>query len=177
MDKLNLYFFSEEALIDSPKTFQSLMQLISSTFFINENDFKKINICYNNIDSKLLSINDENDYKSFLKKNINNIYLDAGQNYEIYEEYLSQKEKINENEDIKRLNLLIKKDEEYKKLYETKFIKEQNELNEINQLIESLNLAKADIIRSINKNKKLLENEHQKIKSELSELKLKLGMK
>ena len=103
--------------------------------------------------------------------------MDAGQNYEIYEEYLSQKEKINENEDIKRLNLLIKKDEEYKKLYETKFIKEQNELNEINQLIESLNLAKADIIRSINKNKKLLENEHQKIKSELSELKLKLGMK
>ena len=177
MDKLNLYFFSEEAFIDSPKTFQSLMQLISSTFFINENDFKKINICYNNIDSKLLSINDENDYKSFLKKNINNIYLDAGQNYEIYEEYLSQKEKINENEDIKRLNLLIKKDEEYKKLYETKFIKEQNELNEINQLIESLNLAKADIIRSINKNKKILENEHQKIKSELSELKLKLGMK
>ena len=177
MDKLNLYFFSEEAFIDSPKTFQSLIQLISSTFFINENDFKKINICYNNIDSKLLSINDENDYKSFLKKNINNIYLDAGQNYEIYEEYLSQKEKINENEDIKRLNLLIKKDEEYKKLYETKFIKEQNELNEINQLIESLNLAKADIIRSINKNKKLLENEHQKIKSELSELKLKLGMK
>ena len=177
MNKLNLYFFSEEAFIDSPKTFQSLMQLISSTFFINENDFKKINICYNNIDSKLLSINDENDYKSFLKKNINNIYLDAGQNYEIYEEYLSQKEKINENEDIKRLNLLIKKDEEYKKLYETKFIKEQNELNEINQLIESLNLAKADIIRSINKNKKLLENEHQKIKSELSELKLKLGMK
>ena len=177
MDKLNLYFFSEEAFIDSPKTFQSLMQIISTTFFINENDFKKINICYNNIDSKLLSINDENDYKSFLKKNINNIYLDAGQNYEIYEEYLSQKEKINENEDIKRLNLLIKKDEEYKKLYETKFIKEQNELNEINQLIESLNLAKADIIRSINKNKKLLENEHQKIKSELSELKLKLGMK
>ena len=177
MEKINLYFFSEEAFIDSPKTFQSLMQLISSTFFINENDFKKINICYNNIDSKLLSINDENDYKSFLKKNINNIYLDAGQNYEIYEEYLSQKEKINENEDIKRLNLLIKKDEEYKKLYETKFIKEQNELNEINQLIESLNLAKADIIRSINKNKKLLENEHQKIKSELSELKLKLGMK
>ena len=50
-------------------------------------------------------------------------------------------------------------------------------MNEINQLIESLNLAKADIIRSINKNKKLLENEHQKIKSELSELKLKLGMK
>ena len=177
MDKLNLYFFSEEAFIDSPKTFQSLMKIISSAFFINENDFKKINICYNNIDSKLLSINDENDYKSFLKKNINNIYLDAGQNYEIYEEYLSQKEKINENEDIKRLNLLIKKDEEYKKLYETKFIKEQNELNEINQLIESLNLAKADIIRSINKNKKLLENEHQKIKSELSELKLKLGMK
>ena len=177
MDKLNLYFFSEEAFIDSPKTFQSLVQIISSTFFINENDIKKINICYNNIDSNLLSINNENDYKSFLKKNINNIYLDAGQNYEIYEEYLSQKEKINENEDIKRLNLLIKKDEEYKKLYETKFIKEQNELNEINQLIESLNLAKADIIRSINKNKKLLENEHQKIKSELSELKLKLGMK
>ena len=177
MDRLILYFFSEEANIVIPKTFQSLQEIISSNFFINENNLKKINICYNNIDSKLLSINDENDYKSFLKKNINNIYLDAGQNYEIYEEYLSQKEKKGESEEIKRLNILIKKDEEYKKLYETKFIKEQNELNEINQLIESLNLAKADIIRSINKNKKLLENEHQKIKSELSELKLKLGMK
>ena len=177
MDKLNLYFFSEEAFIDSPKTFQSLMQLISSTFFINENDFKKINICYNNIDSKLLSINDENDYKSFLKKNINNIYLDAGQNYEIYEEYLSQKEKINENEDIKRLNLLIKKDEEYKKLYETKFLKEQNELDEINRLIESLNSRKIEIIKHIKKNKQILENEHLKIKKELSELKQKLNIK
>ena len=177
MDKLNLYFFSEEASIDSPKTFQSLIQIISSTFFINENDIKKINICYNNIDSNLLSINNESDYKSFLKKNINNIYLDSGQNYEIYEEYLTQKEKKNENEDIKRLDILIKKDEEYKKLYETKFLKEQNELDEINRLIENLNSAKAEIIRHINKNKKLLEKEHQKIKTELSELKLKLGIK
>ena len=172
-----LYFFSEETYIDIPKTFQSLRQIISTNFFINEKDIKKINICYNNLDSKLLSINNESDYKSFLKKNINNIYLDAGQNNEIYEEYLLQKEKNKESEDIKRLDILIKKDEEYKKLYETKFQNEENELKKINKLIENLNTTKAGIIKYINKNKKLLQNEHQKIKTELSALKQKLGIK
>ena len=172
-----LYFFSEETYIDIPKTFQSLRQIISTNFFINEKDIKKINICYNNLDSKLLSINNESDYKSFLKKNINNIYLDAGQNNEIYEEYLLQKEKNKESEDIKRLDILIKKDEEYKKLYETKFQNEENELKKINKLIENLNTTKAGIIKHINKNKKLLQNEHQKIKNELSALKIKLGIK
>ena len=159
MDRLILYFFSEEANIVIPKTFQSLQEIISSNFFINENNLKKINICYNNIDSKLLSINNESDYKSFLKKGIKNIYLDAGQNNEIYEEYLSKKEKKGENEEIKRLNILMKKDEEY------------------NKLIENLNAIKAEIIKHINKNKKVLENEHQKIKNEISELKQKLGIK
>ena len=177
MDRIILYFFSEEANIDIPKTFQSLQEIISSNFFIDENNLKKINICYNNIDSKLLSINNESDYKSFLKKGIKNIYLDAGQNNEIYEEYLSQKEKKDESEDIKRLNILIKKDEEYNKLYETKFKKEEKELQEINELIENLNSIKAEIIKHINKNKKVLEKEHQKIKNEMSELKQKLNIK
>ena len=177
MDRIILYFFSEEANINIPKTFQSLQEIISSNFFIDENNIKKINICYNNIDSKLLSINNENDYKSFLKKGIKNIYLDAGQNNEIYEEYLSQKEKKDESEDIKRLNILMKKDEEYNKLYETKFKKEEKELQEINELIENLNSIKAEIIKHINKNKKVLEKEHQKIKNEMSELKQKLGIK
>ena len=177
MDRIILYFFSEEANIDIPKTYQSLQEIISSNFFIDENNLKKINICYNNIDSKLLSINNESDYKSFLKKGIKNIYLDAGQNNEIYEEYLSQKEKKDESEDIKRLNILIKKDEEYNKLYETKFKKEEKELQEINELIENLNSIKAEIIKHINKNKKVLEKEHQKIKNEMSELKQKLNIK
>ena len=177
MDRIILYFFSEEANIDIPNSFQSLQEIISSNFFIDENNLKKINICYNNIDSKLLSINNESDYKSFLKKGIKNIYLDAGQNNEIYEEYLSQKEKKDESEDIKRLNILIKKDEEYNKLYETKFKKEEKELQEINELIENLNSIKAEIIKQINKNKKVLEKEHQKIKNEMSELKQKLNIK
>ena len=70
MDRIILYFFSEEANIDIPKTFQSLQKIISSNFFMDENNIKKINICYNNVDSKLLSINNESDYKSFLKKGI-----------------------------------------------------------------------------------------------------------
>ena len=113
----------------------------------------------------------------FLKKEFINIYLDAGQNNELYEVYLSQKEKKDESEDIKRLNILMKKDEEYNKLYETKFKKEENKLKEINELIENLNSIKAEIIKHINKNKKVLEKEHQKIKNEMSELKQKLGIK
>ena len=177
MDKLILYFFTEEAYIDFPKSLQSLYELISFHFFLTKSNIKKLNICYNNIDSALLSIKNENDYKSFLKKNINNIFLDAGQNNEIYDEYLSRKEKKEENEDIKRLNDLMKKDEEFNKLYETKFKKEESEIEDINKLIESLNSRKIEIIKHIKKNKQILENEHLKIKKELSELKQKLNIK
>ena len=177
MERLILYFFSEEAYIDYPKTFQSLKEIIIKNFFITENNFKNIKLCYNNSDSTLLTINNENDYKSFLKKKINNIYLDVGQNYEIYEEFLAQIEKKDSNEDFKRLNELMKKDKEYKMLYETKFKNEENRLIEINKLIEYLNMLKTDIVKQINQNKKLLENDHQKILEEISELKVKMGIK
>ena len=113
----------------------------------------------------------------FSKKKINNIYLDVGQNYEIYEEFLAQIEKKDSNEDFKRLNELMKKDKEYKMLYETKFKNEENRLIEINKLIEYLNMLKTDIVKQINQNKKLVENDHQKILEEISELKVKMGIK
>ena len=88
-----------------------------------------------------------------------------------------EKKKKEENEDIKRLNDLMKKDEEFNKLYETKFKKEESEIEDINKLIESLNSRKIEIIKHIKKNKQILENEHLKIKKELSELKQKLNIK
>lgn len=175
MDKLALYFFAEEQYIDFPNSLKSLQDLISKLFLLTKNNINKINICYNNIDSTLLSIKNEKDYKSFLKKSINNIYLDAGQNYEIYEEFISQKEKKEENEDVKRFNELLKKEQETKKFYESEIKNGESELNDINKLLEDLNARKISIVNSINEAKKKYEKEKKKISDELSDLKQKLG--
>ena len=123
----------------------------------------------------MISIKNEKDYKSFLKKNINNIYLDVGQNYEIYEEFITKKEKKEDNEDIKRYNELKKKKEEIKKFYESEIKDGENQLNYINKLLKDLEARKISINNSINENKKKLEKEQQKINDELSVLKQKLG--
>ena len=175
MDKLALYFFAEEQYIDFPNSLKSLQDLISKLFLLTKNNINKINICYNNIDSTLLSIKNEKDYKSFLKKSINNIYLDASQNYEIYEEFISQKEKKEENEDVKRFNELLKKEQETKKFYESEIKNGESELNDINKLLEDLNARKISIVNSINEAKKKYEKEKKKISDELSDLKQKLG--
>ena len=175
MDKLALYFFAEEQYVDFPNSLKSLQDLISKLFLLTKNNINKINICYNNIDSTLLSIKNEKDYKSFLKKSINNIYLDAGQNYEIYEEFISQKEKKEENEDVKRFNELLKKEQETKKFYESEIKNGESELNDINKLLEDLNARKISIVNSINEAKKKYEKEKKKISDELSDLKQKLG--
>ena len=175
MDKLALYFYAEEQYIDFPNSLKSLQDLISKLFLLTKNNINKINICYNNIDSTLLSIKNEKDYKSFLKKSINNIYLDAGQNYEIYEEFISQKEKKEENEDVKRFNELLKKEQETKKFYESEIKNGESELNDINKLLEVLNARKISIVNSINEAKKKYEKEKKKISDELSDLKQKLG--
>ena len=175
MDKLALYFFAEEQYIDFPNSLKSLQDLISKLFLLTKNNINKINICYNNIDSTLLSIKNEKDYKSFLKKSINNIYLDAGQNYEIYEEFISQKEKKEDNEDIKRYNELLQKEQETKKFYESEIKNGESELNDINKLLEVLNARKISIVNSINEAKKKYEKEKKKISDELSDLKQKLG--
>ena len=175
MDKLALYFFAEEQYIDFPNSLKSLQDLISKLFLLTKNNINKINICYNNLDSSILSIKNEKDYKSFLKKSINNIYLDAGQNYEIYEEFISQKEKKEENEDVKRFNELLKKEQETKKFYESEIKNGESELNDINKLLEVLNARKISIVNSINEAKKKYEKEKKKISDELSDLKQKLG--
>ena len=175
MDKLALYFFAEEQYIDFPNSLKSLQDLISKLFLLTKNNINKINICYNNLDSSILLIKNEKDYKSFLKKSINNIYLDAGQNYEIYEEFISQKEKKEENEDVKRFNELLKKEQETKKFYESEIKNGESELNDINKLLEDLNARKISIVNSINEAKKKYEKEKKKISDELSDLKQKLG--
>ena len=175
MDKLALYFFAEEQYVDFPNSLKSLQDLISKLFLLTKNNINKINICYNNLDSSILSIKNEKDYKSFLKKSINNIYLDAGQNYEIYEEFISQKEKKEDNEDIKRYNELLQKEQETKKFYESEIKNGESELNDINKLLEGLNARKISIVNSINEAKKKYEKEKKKISDELSDLKQKLG--
>ena len=176
MNKLGLYFFDEETFIDFPENLQSLKKLISIYFMLSEKSINEINLCYNNSDSSILSIQNEEDFNSFLKKNISNLYLDVGENNEIYEEYLEGKEGNTEKKDIKRLNELLSKDEEYTTNYKNKFKKEEDEIIEINKLIEELRQRKIQLVKYINKNKEAYEKEHKQIKDELTELQIKLGI-
>ena len=176
MSKLSLYFMDEEALIDLPKNFQNLKQQISQYFKFTENIINSLNLCYNNSDSSILSIKNEKDFDTFLKKNINNLYLDISQDLDIYEQYLMAKEPNEDKNDLKKLNELILKDEEYEKLSQNKFKKEEEELKEINRLMEELTSRKIELIKYIKKNKDIFEKEHKKIKDEIVELQIKLGI-
>ena len=175
MNKLSLYFLDEELYIDFPKNFKNLKEQISLYFKLTDAIINCINLCYNNSDSKILSIKNEEDFTSFIKKNISNLYLDIGPNYDIYEEYLKEKGNGDTN-DLKRLNELILKDEEYTKISPTKFKKEEDEIKEINKLMEELRSRKAVLENNIKKNKESFEKEHKKIKEEIVELQIKMGL-
>ena len=175
MNKLSLYFLDEELYIDFPKNYKNLKEQISLYFKLTDAIINCINLSYNNSDSKVLSIKNEEDFTSFIKKNICNLYLDIGPNYDIYEEYLKEKGNGDTN-DLKRLNELILKDEEYTKISPTKFKKEEDEIKEINKLMEELRSRKAVLENNIKKNKESFEKEHKKIKEEIVELQIKMGL-
>ena len=174
MNKLALYFFDEEIFIDFPKTLQDLKRIISIYFFLKEESVNNINLCYNDKDSTLLSIESQKDYNLFLKKNIVNLYLVSDN--EIYEEYLEEKENNTEKKDIKKLNELLEKDEEYSELIKSKFKKEEDEILEINKLIEELRKRKIELVKYINKNKDIYQKEQIKIREEIADLQIKIGV-
>ena len=176
MDKLTLYFIDEEISIDFPKDLKSLRKLISIYFLLSEKSANDIRLLYNNIDSTVLSIENEDDFKTFIKKNINNLYLELGGNMGIYEEYLEEKENNEEKKNLKRINELLAKDVEYSKLIDTKFKKEEDEIQEINKLLEELRTRKIELVKYIKKNKDIYEKEHKKIRDELCDLQIKMGL-
>ena len=173
MNKLALYIFDEEIFIDYPETLDKLKKIISIHFFLSQKTINNINLCYNDKDSTLISIDNECDFISFLNKNIANLYLVSDNDG--YEEYLEEKENNTEKKDIKKLNELIKKEEEYSNLIKSKFKKEENEILEINKLIEDLRKRKIELVKYINKNKGILEEEHNKIREEINELQHKIN--
>ena len=87
-----------------------------------------------------------------------------------------EKEQNGDKSDLKKLNELILKDEEYEKLSQTKFKKEEEELKEINKLMEELTSRKIELIKYIKKNKDSFEKEHKNIKEEIVELQIKIGL-
>ena len=176
MNKLSLYFFDQEATVDFPKNLQNLKKIIKIFFYLTEESLNKINLCYNNNDSKILSIENETDFNSFAKKNINNLYLDCRENNDIYEEYLNYNENNSEKKDLKRINELIIKDKEIENLLKTKFKKEEEEILDINKLIEQLRNRKIELSNYIKNNKSVYEKEQKKIRDELTILQKKMGL-
>ena len=97
MSKLILSFFEEEVYINTPSSLSDLFNKISSSFLLSSEDTKELIITYNDINSKTVNIENENDYKIFLEKKISKIYLDISQNSRIYKKELEEQEEIEMN--------------------------------------------------------------------------------
>ena len=134
--KINLNLFGEIVNIEPPSNLIELREKISENFVLNKSDAEELILSYTK-ESKSINIEKEEDYKIFLESKINQIKIDISQNSHIYQENLSQLKEEKEN-DEKKLNELLKQNEEYKKLLSTKFINQKQEIIDITKQIQEL---------------------------------------
>lgn len=173
--KINLNLFGEIVNIEPPSNLIELREKISENFVLNKSDAEELILSYTK-ESKSINIEKEEDYKIFLESKINQIKIDISQNSHIYQENLSQLKEEKEN-DEKKLNELLKQNEEYKKLLSTKFINQKQEIIDITKQIQELFSKRKKLIQYIKVEKgkiiKLKKNNDKAI----IELQKKLGLK
>ena len=172
---LILNLFGSIISIEPPSNLIQLRQKISDNFIFKKTDADELILSYDK-DSKTMHIETEEDYKSFLDSNINQIYIDTCQNKEIYQENFSKLQEDKSN-DEKKLNELKKQNEEYKKLLSTKFISQKQEIIEITKQIQELFSKRKKLVQYIKIEKgKILRLKKNNDKS-IADLEKKLGIK
>ncbi len=177
MSRTTLYFFDQETLIDLPGDFEIFKKMLPSFYFLPANSFKDIKIVYNDTDSSVLSIENEKDFKDFLKKNIKNLYLDTQGDFELYEQYLEARDNMRgESKEMKRLNELLIKDEECTQSMCTKYKEEEIEIENLKKLIKEFEMRKNELEAIVKKGKDHLKKEQETIRKELTELQKKMGL-
>ena len=193
MSKLTINFLGEEIKLDFPDTKSTLYQKIMDNFFLSEKDVTELLITYSQ-DYKNFLIEDEKDFKDFVKAKVNKIDIDINQSSELYKNSLFKVQKENENikkkydEIIQQVNEINKQEKEKKE-------KMTNEIEEINKKITALETQKKEIIKKIDKeiedNKKKidkikknaqkeikpLEKQKKKLYKAAGNIGIKLGMK
>ena len=149
MDKIYLNFFGESLSIPKPKNLQTLRQIISLKFYLNQKDAEEILLTYTKDNKKFIIYQDE-EFNEFLKSKINKIDLDIDEKSQIYEENLKkiQDQKLIEQKSIQELRNKNKELEEMKK---NKFVLEYEKLKNIKNKIEELKVLKKKIKKRIKK--------------------------
>ena len=149
--KLTLNLFGEIVKIDQPLNLFHLKQKISEGYALKKSDVDEFALSYNNED-KIIYIENEDDFKSFLDSKIKEIHIDiAPINLESRENLqILDGDKTNEE---KKFHELLKQNEDYKKLISTKFISEKQKIIEINKQIQDLFSKRKNIIQYIKSEK------------------------
>ena len=166
-EKINLDFFGEEISIPIQKDLASIRSTISAKFFFTKSDAQEIILYYYNKNNKKININNEEDYKIFLKEKNKKILLDISQDSQIYQKNL---EELEMNEE---LNKLYKKREE---LQNITFEKEKKEIEEMQNVIKKLKLKMKQLKLHLKEEKKKIEEEKEKNQNKINELEKKLGI-
>ena len=177
MSKIILDFFGEINQIDKPKSLSSLRQEISRLFFFTKEDAEEILLYYNNRSKKeKVYIENEEDLNKFISTKIDTIYLDINQKSKIYIENLNKIKKETMTNKTK-LEELLKKNDELKKLKETKFAKEKKELKAIEEKIKELTERKKQLNLVISKGMCKIGEEIKKNSKKIKKLKKKFILK
>ena len=173
--KIALNLFGEIVNIDSSPNLTELRQKISEKFVLKKADADELILTYIK-DSKTLQIHNEDDYKTFLESKIGNIQIDISQNSHIYQENLT-KLKEEKEKDEKKLNDLLKQNEEYKKLLSTKFISQKQEIIEITKQIQELFNKRKKLVQYIKIEKAKIIKMKKNNDKAIGDLEKKLGIK
>lgn len=172
--KLSLNLVGEIINIEPPSTFRELKQKISEN-----SNFKKsiyeLKLYYNK-ESKPIYIDTEEDYKDFLDTKINQIQIDTKKNVYLYQDNLITPKEEKSN-DEKKLNELIKQNDEYKKLLSTKFTSEKQEITEISKQIKELFAKRKKLFQYIKVEKEKIIKMKKSNDKSIAELEKKIGLK
>ena len=173
--KLSLNLFGEIIIIDCPTTLVELREIISEKFVFKKSDTEELILLYSK-ESKIINIKSEEDYKIFLNSKISQIIIDISKNSYISHENIMKLKNEKEIDD-KKINELIKQNEEYKKLLSTQFIPQEKQIIEISKQIQELYDKRKKLIKYIKTEKgKLIKMKKNNDKA-IDELGKKLSIK
>ena len=144
MSNISLNFFGEIFSVERTNNLSSLRNNVSKLLCLNSQDAEEIIMTYNDEKGNKIIISNDIDLNNFLNSKAATIDLDISQESQIYKENLNQL-KEESIKDKNALEELLKKNEELEILKKTKFISENQEIENINLQINELTKKKKEL--------------------------------
>ena len=174
MSKITLNFFDEELIIDKPQSLSFLRSKISELFGLSLDDATEIILSYKD-ENDNISISTEEDLKIFLEsKNEKKINLSISQESKLFKENLQRMQ--NDMNDKKELARLYKERGELKKMKKEKSEAAKKKINEIQNQINQLTLARAKLYYETEVEVGQIKVALTKNEEKIFELKKKMGL-